>query len=164
MAIELNVSELPSRLEMIQAKRLKMVEKIEKEENFEFDENLGIRYLETLRDIEKQELYKHKASQDKDEGDKNRQVAARALEIQAELRRQRRSHQNQDEIIDHDETIPTLEQTKVKDVEVDQLMMENLTFKQSSWTDFQKDMIRKGLDPNHYLDEEGNVQKVKRDE
>lgn len=164
MAIELNVSELPSRLEMIQAKRLKMVEKIEKEENFEFDENLGIRYLETLRDIEKQELYKHKASQEKDEGDKNRQVAARALEIQAELRRQRRSHQNQDEIIDHGETIPTLEQTKVKDVEVDQLMMENLTFKQSSWTDFQKDMIRKGLDPNHYLDEEGNVQKVKRDE
>lgn len=164
MAIELNVSELPSRLEMIQAKRLKMVEKIEKEENFEFDENLGIRYLETLRDIEKQELYKHKASQDKDEGDKNRQVAARALEIQAELRRQRRSHQNQDEMIDHDETIPTLEQNKVKDVEVDQLMMENLTFKQSSWTDFQKDMIRKGLDPNHYLDEEGNIQKVKRDE
>lgn len=148
--LDLDVSGVPSRLEMIQAKRFAMLEKIEQVDGFEQDVEIGNMYLTGLRDLEKQELYKHKSAQDKSEGDANRDIARKALEISNELRRQRRDG-NPTHEYDNNASVPKADESKLSGRGDDRAA--GSSFEQiGEWSDFQKEMIAKGLDPRYKID------------
>lgn len=156
---ELNLKDVPSRLEMIQRRRLKYMEKIEKNDDFLSDESLSISYMQLLNGFEKQELYKHKSQADKEENDKDRQAYELAAETVRMLRQQRR-----DEIA-HGNQLPVDSPAPPK-VEENQEGYSEIAdaernYKEISWTDFHKEMILAGRDPRHMVDEDGNIVRIR---
>ena len=159
---ELQTKNIPSRLEMIQKRRLKYMEKIEgKGDDWLADEGLSITYMQLLNGFEKQELYKHKSAQDKEEGDKDRKAYEQAAETFRLLRQQRRDDiANGNPIIDNPPAPPKYNENLAAQFGTDEIAARHEDYKEQDWKEFHKDIIRAGKDPRHMIDNDGNIVEV----
>ena len=159
---DIDTSNVPSRLEMIQKRRLAIMEKIESKEDFYMDETQAIMWRSLVDSFEKQELYKHKSAQDKEENDKDRAAYAQAQETARILREQRRDEIAKGDLIpDNAPPPPAFQKEMLEKFGVDEIAIKTDKYSQQEWVDFHKEVIRNGGDPRHTLDENGNIVKVR---
>lgn len=165
--LDLPIDKTVSRLEKVQDIREQVIDHLMNKgiDSVVQDEGMSIMLKDMLKDMEKQELHKHKTAQDKIEGDENREIARRAIEISNELRRQRRNqmeeHHHED---DSSITIPQLDKNRVAG-DANQTVVANRMNNNMDWYAFQREMVGKGLDPRRKLDPDtGEIIYIKNDE
>lgn len=150
--------EVGNRLEYIQRKRIRLLKAMEEKHTFDdiaSDEGLSITYTSTLRDFEKQELAKHKSKKEEELGDSNAAAAVFAADVINAIRQARREGQIQTEKRP-EASVPKVEH-QLDDVEPDTLAMSDRQFKEMDYDSFRKDLINKGIDKFHKIDENGKI-------
>lgn len=156
---ELYQDEVGNRLEYVQRKRIRMLQAMEQSvENkldlIASDEGLSITYTTVLRDLEKQELAKHKSRKEEEMGDKNAAAAAFAADFINQYRKASRAGGIQPEV--SEVTIPKVS-NELDSVQPDALAMSDRQFKEMDYDSFRKGLIESGVDKFHRIDENGKI-------
>lgn len=152
------------RLEMLQRIRfqlLKNVRLFQNEEDITLDSEGGNVLLKLLSDIEKQEMHKQKLVKIEEEGDKDRLIMERNLQLLQEIRKQTRDNKTRPIVAPADPTtpIPEVDESQLVD-EVSELALAKKHANQD-WQCFRYEMIESGADPLHTI-EDGKI--VRREE